>query len=233
MKQRYPLSLLAMLTLLCAGCQTTGPNEQTTTPADTKSMTFVPAGQVARLQMGDGQYPTLFSATSTAIWVQPVMGPVASDGEEATQSTDTVSAMTQHFHVFECSLESMFADRSIAYDAVGLRGVQIHLETPDGKRFPPTQTMMGRDLAESAQGALKIYGRTVLLAFAKDAVPLTGQGTVRLVLEGHNTTFYFEWLPQPQMVSIKQEKRQERVSKVKQGVNRGLEKGKNVSHRFD
>ena len=109
----------------------------------------------------------------------------------------------ENYIVFECRLESLFPDASIAYDVIGLRNIDTYLVTSDGMRVRPIQTILGAHADEAQQGALKQFGRTTLLVFPKQDV-LSGQQTisdeapgVRLIIDGFNSAFYFEWSKAP------------------------------------
>lgn len=102
-----------------------------------------------------------------------------------------------------CYLESAFSDMSIAYDAVSLRGIQFHLEYPDGTQVLPVQKTLDSELSEEPMGALRRYGRKLTLHFPgrqilvdNPAVVSNPKG-VRLVLNGHGSEFFFEWRPRP------------------------------------
>lgn len=107
----------------------------------------------------------------------------------------------------ECYLESEFPDMSIAYDAVGLRGVSIYLKLPDGQELPPSQTTLDPDLSETPVGALRRYGRKLTLYFPRSDFMVENPAAnpaangIRLVLEGHATSFYFEWHSMPNFLA--------------------------------
>ncbi len=169
---------------------------------------FTPASGLAPLRFEGGNYPNLFGSGSHAIWVQPGVtpSPVATadspSGETGTaNSPASALAANPAVAVIELRLESVFGDTSIAYDVVGLRGMQAYLLTPDGRQIVPAQTMMGRELTEKPQGALRVFGRTNVLVFPAEGLrfPLPPEGAmaarVRLVLEGYDSSYYFEWAP--------------------------------------
>jgi hypothetical protein len=111
-------------------------------------------------------------------------------------------AVSKNFVVLECIIESVFADTSIAYDVVNLRQIDAYIETPDGQKVLPMQTLIG-PLEEEQREALRLFRRTNLLVFPRQDVwlhrPLIrqGQSRMRLVLKGYDSRFYFEWLEAP------------------------------------
>jgi len=115
----------------------------------------------------------------------------------------TARRMSERFYVFECHTESVFADSSIAYDVVGLRNVDVYLLLPDGTKVPPLQRVIDDSVDEEQRGALTLFRRANVLVFPK-ADLFTGAPTippasasVRLVLDGHGSTFFFQWPAKP------------------------------------
>jgi len=145
---------------------------------------FIPQAPHASINLAKGAYPDLYANASYADWTVPKEG----DGAGMAEIT--------------CCLESAFSDSSIAYDAVGLRGMQVYLYTDDGRRIAPARTLMGQELEEEPRGALKAFRRTNRLLFPKEAVtaaappPNAPPATIRLVFEGYDSVFYFEWAAQ-------------------------------------
>jgi len=190
-------SLLVLVSL--AACQTTKEKEVERIP-------FQPVSCLAQVHVDKAAYPNLFSARSYALWVGPEITRQRRDdavnaGEKITEAADKAAAeIDENFLIIECHIESVFEDMSIGYDAVGFRGIQAYLQTPDGARITPAQVIMGSALEEKPQGALKIFRRTNLVVFAKKDLNLMApliEGktpSARLVLEGLNSTFYFEWV---------------------------------------
>jgi hypothetical protein len=129
------------------------------------------------------------------------------DKPEGSDAADTMKLAAPSTHgrptVIHCYLESQFPDMSIAYDAVGLRGIQFHLKLPDGSELLPIQKNLDPNLVEEPVGALRRYGRKVALYFPSrplivdnPAVKPDSRG-IRLVLAGHGSEFYFEWPAMP------------------------------------
>jgi hypothetical protein len=168
---------------------------------------FEPVSPLAQLHVDKAVYPGLFSARSYALWVGPEVTRQRREeaekaGEKVAPATDVTAAeIDENFLVFECHIESVFEDMSIGYDVVGLRGIQMYLQAPDGRKISPAQVIMGTQLEEKPQGALKVFRRTSLVVFPKKELNLMvtlSEGeppSARLVLDGYNSTFYFEWAP--------------------------------------
>ena len=189
--------LLVVLAGLMAGCATSGrdASRDAHTPSG-EVRPFVPAHVSSGLQLADGRYPTLFSGASNAAWLRADMPLPDAEAEEAA------ALFGDQFLVFRVELESVFADMSIAYDAVGLRGIHVYALTALDEKVHPAQTIIGSELHEEQRGALRVFRRVSYLLFPKSAarlhVPWTGTplSVTRLVLEGYDTTFYFEWRPE-------------------------------------
>lgn len=197
------LALAALLT----SCATT-PEPPETPPAPVPAE-FKPAAYYSRILADTGNYPTLFSPDSFAIWVTDDVielkkQQALSAGESIDIYTDRAAAQIgENFYVFECHTESVFADSSIAYDVVGLRNVDAYLLLPDDTKVAPLQRLVGNHADEEQRGALKLFRRTNILVFPKTdlfsgapTIP-PAAGSVRLVLEGHGSTFFFQWPAQP------------------------------------
>ncbi len=143
--------------------------------------------------------------------------------------------------VIECYLESEFPDMSIAYDAVGLRGIQFHLELPDGGEVLPVQKTLDSNLVEVPVGALRRYGRKVTLYFPSRVIMVNnpavtpGPSGIRLVLSGHESLFYFEWPARPDTTASEKPVRWDaHALKASQSAYRGVSTGvKRISHEFD
>ena len=84
-----------------------------------------------------------------------------------------------------------------------MRGFDVYLERPEGRRIVPVITRNVGPLSEEQEGALTRFGRTHLIIFPKEdvfmAAPTVGPGTpgVRLVLEGYESFYSFEWMALP------------------------------------
>lgn len=155
--------------------------------------------------MGDVRYRLLYAPESHAIWITDEVNAMKLDSDlsQGIAIDDDVRAMAEmadtRFIVIECRLESAFADSSVAYDVVGLRNVEVYVETPAGERVYPVQRIMAPHADETPQDALIRFGRTTVLVFPKydmlsgGVSPLSGAPALRLVLEGFHSRFYFEW----------------------------------------
>jgi hypothetical protein len=195
----------AGLTLVTvSACQTSTPTEPAPV-APPVANAFEPAQPMARIAADSARYANLFAPESYAVWVGPeVTAAKRAAAEEAGETIDPyleqiAALINDNYYVFECRLESVFEDTSIAYDAVGLRGIDAYLITPTGYKAPPIQKLIGTPADESQEAALRRFGRTNILVFAKrdvltNAAALPGAApNARLVLAGHDSQYYFEW----------------------------------------
>lgn len=193
-----------------AGCQTTSqtaapPVETVPAPIAAVPFDFQPTEYRAGLQAGEARYPTLYTPETHAIWITDEVNALkmeneASQGVIVDEQLKLVAQIVQaQFITIECYLESAFADSSVAYDAVGLRNIDVYLETPSGDRVYPLQRIMAPQADQTPAGALVRFGRTTILVFPKRDLltpavsPISGAPSSRLVLEGFHSTFYFEW----------------------------------------
>lgn len=184
-----------------------------------KLIPFEPVGPVAALRAERAAYPNLFSPQSYALWVGPEItlqrrADSADMGEEIPLETDALASMVdENFLVLECHVESVFEDMSIGYDVVGFRGMRVYLQTHDGQQIMPVQILPGKELQEQMRGALRVFRRNNLVIFRKADLNLmvpVRQGHragPRLVLDGYNSQFFFEWYP-----IIPDKKRYQRVT---------------------
>jgi hypothetical protein len=244
MNRRFVLTTTVLMSLaVFSGCQSLWKAERK--PAG-KPIPFVPAQFVSSLRTGQCAYPHLFSAQSYALWVGPeVTAQRRAESEEKGQKPDPMAdaaapEIDANYLVLECHIESVFEDMSIGYDVVGFRGIQVYMLTPDGRKVPPAQIVMGSELEEKSQGALKSFRRTNLIVFPKHELDLrvpkvNGQAaSARLVIEGFKSSFYFEWFPvmpgkdgQVQAVVF------EGANTAKLGFNDYYGKLRAIAHKFD
>jgi len=240
-------ALLASALAAIAGCQTTPEDagEEAAVRAGDQ-IEFTPRSAMARLQLEEGRYPTLFGPGSYCLWVGPEINAqrraqTEQAGEAIAPESDRAAQLaSEHLLVLECRVESAFADMSIAYDVVGFRGVNVYLLTPQGKKIPPAQVIVGEQLEEERQGALRKFGRTNLLLFPRNQIDLTVPGgaasasTARMVLEGQDSTFYFEWYPQlPEEIGKAPLFQREGFKNFKMGYNEFFRKLNAFTHNFD
>lgn len=200
------LLLLTGLVGMSGGCKTTGDAETEANPRST-TIPFQPISYMARLRAAEGPYPNLYAGDSYALWVGPEMTAQRREsseaaGEVAAPEADQIAPIIEErYIVFECHLISLFGDMSIGYDAVGLRNVEVYFEGGDGRRVEPVQVGTTGKLDESMQGAIRVFRRSCLIVFPREALTVTvpvppGQlPTARLVLETLDTKFYFDWQP--------------------------------------
>ena len=190
-------------------CQTRGSKNEGAPAVPPEALAFRPESSLSLIHLDEGRYPNLFSSGSYALWVdEGVARAKLLKDQEAGLALNAGLAedadfILDNYIVFECRLESLFPDASIAYDVIGLRNIDVYLVTPSGMRVRSIQTILGTHADETPQGALKQFGRTNLLVFAKEDI-LTGEPTIlddaqgiRLIIDGFNSAFYFEWSKAP------------------------------------
>lgn len=204
----------AALLALAVGCQTGRQKAVPEPETGAQPVSFQPGAFLAPIRHEQGRYADLFSPSSYALWVGPeVMMFKQEMAKEAGETVDPRLAadadqITRDFLVLECHIESAFSDSSIAYDVVGFRGIDaVYLLLPDGRKIRPEQTVIGRGAEEDSKGALKVFRRTNLLVFptrdlwSGGATLDPGAPSVRLVLDGYESRFYFEWPAAPGTVA--------------------------------
>lgn len=248
----------ALALLALAGCQTTPSHPAAVPPPRIGTpVQFIPSTQTVNLQYGSGPYPTLYDGTSSCTLITPMLQPAeppvqAPVVREEAPGVVVEVPVQQAFVVdvppptvpatltFELTLNSVFEDSSIAYDAVGLRNIQPYLYLPDGVRVPPIQVMLDPGLIDRPHGALRAYTRKVRLVFQNVPTsyilpppPHPAQG-VRLVLEGFGAMFYFEWPPVlPAEVRRPPIGQTETYQEIRQGGRKARAWAREQSHRFD
>jgi hypothetical protein len=200
------MTAAASVFLALTACETTPepePRPDVKRPPEPVAREFEPAFPVAGIRHLEGQYPTLLSPESYAVWVTPRVAAEKQAAAEATEPIDPLLVqdaleVSSYFVVVELHIESVFNDPSIAYDAVGLRNFDVYMLLPDGRRVAPVQRIPG-DLSEAQRNALTQFRRTNILLFPRRDLWL-GQQTlepdfpsVRLVLSSTNGDFGFEW----------------------------------------
>ena len=190
------------------GCQTKRGNlAEPVSPPPPTMVPFIPVQYASHIKLGEGRYPDLFSPESNAVWVAPEVRTLKIEAAQAAgdpvepELMEAAQIMDDRYVVIECTVVSDFADMSIAYDVVEFRGVRPYMETGSGVRVEPVQVAIGTPVREEQRGALKAFSRTNILVFPKfaagGAATLPSGESVRLVLEGFNSIFYFPWLPEP------------------------------------
>lgn len=250
------LACVMAVMALASGCQTRQPVEPGTDASVRAGspIFFHPAAAQVPIMLGSGRYPTLFSGTSRATWIEPASAPAApapagagGDPEAAAMAEpvggpgvdDEARMLAANFNVIACDIESSFNDTSIAYDVVGFRGITAYLLSADGTQVPPVQRIIGTDLREEQQGALKKYGRRNLLLFPRTpltvATPVDGgqPPALRLVLEGYGAMFYFEFPAQvPGKIGPAPIGQQPWVQKGEEVYRKTREKGRGINQKF-
>ena len=205
---RYGCMLLCIAGVACRTMSPAPPPDiEETVPPMPRG--YQPMSYVSTIHWESGEYPDLFSSEASAVWVNGDVAEMkyANEARSGTPPSPRLVAQAQaisrDFFVFECHIESVFRDTSIAYDVVGFRGIEVHLETPDGTLVRPIQTIIGTPVEEEQHGALKLFRRTNIVVFPRhnlwtgtDTVAV-GSRSVRLVLSGQNSEFYFEWPEMP------------------------------------
>jgi len=209
--ESIPRLLLALI--LCAGalpaCKTTGASKEEVAAIPAGAFEFQPESSVSLVHLDQGRYPNLYSPGSYALWVdeEVARAKLQKDLDAGIVVSSRLAEDAQFIHanyiLFECRLESLFPDGSIAYDVIGLRNMDTYLMTPGGTRIRPIQTILGGHADERLRGALREFGRTNILIFAREDVlseaPTIPDQTssVRLYVDGFNSAFYFEWSAAP------------------------------------
>lgn len=243
--RRWAAIVFALLGM--ASCQTAPPPppDQVSEPVNLAPREFQPATTVSQLQFESGNYPNLFAPSSQAIWINESVTAMRRNaaiaaGDNVSSADEEQAALVVANHVIiECALESMFPDMSIGYDIVGGRGATIYLTTPDGRKAAPVRTLIGQDLREEQRGALRLFGRTNMLVFARRdlwteaALAAPGDASVRLVIEAHGTTFYFEWPTATPVVPAPVSQGAETLAILKTTYEEYLGRLKRLVHRFD
>lgn len=208
MRIRTTLSAVCALVaifVLC-GCETTKKvTEEIMEPPP--GVEFMPGTFVSTIHFDKGGNPDLFSPESFAVWLgSDVDAAKLSKLRESGKNVDpslqnAASRIHENFLVFECDVSSVLADMSIAYDVVGFRGMDIYLETADGRKIKPFQMVIGSPVQEEPRGAIKRFGRENIVVFqkrdflAKGPTVSANAPGVRLVMDGFDSRFYFEWIP--------------------------------------
>lgn len=238
MGTRLTLSFLVItMALGFSACQTRSHTEDGTPIVRTPTMEvpFFPQTTNSRLSFVSGNYPLLFSGGSEARWFR-------SEGEaDIALPPELPAGVTNRFHVIQLTLESNFADMSIAYDAVGLRGMQTYLLTRSGVRIAPAQIVMSPNLTETPQGALRVFRRNNYLLFPKEAVVVEapvgspGQGVqIQLRVEGLSSIFAATFAGRMPGVAYEPTfSDREGVQKIKSGTRATKDKLQEWSHTFD
>jgi hypothetical protein len=168
------MALLLISAVAVSACRSQRPVEEKAGGKATQpAPVFTPSVSIARLSFDSGSYSDLFAPTSFAIWVDESV--TAFRQEAAAQAGETVtpaenadaSKICGDYVIIECHLDSVFADMSIAYDVVGLRGLNIYLSTPDGRKIPPIQTLIGTPLKQEPRQALVPWPRLQRALFSR------------------------------------------------------------------
>lgn len=205
-------------------CVTTRPIDESPEMSAVPDQVFVPTTFISTIHRGETRYANLYSPDSFALWVSSEVADLKreksmSEGIELDPDLDRAARyITDQYLIFECHLKSAFPDASIAYDVVGLRNVVLYLETPDGRKIRPIQRIMDAHSEQDNEGALQVFERSNIVVFEKADIitgspAIEGDATgVRLVAEGFNSFFYFEWIamppePQPELTEPAPEER--------------------------
>lgn len=203
MKRIIP-AIIAIAAVALTGCKTTPEQEQRMADAG-PTVEFHPAVYDTKLNFEGGRYSDIFTGESHALWVTKEVAAVK--WEAAMDRGDEISAdlqneavqITNGYILIECHLESVFGDMSVAYDAVGLRNVNIYLEMPNGNQVTPLQRVFHGSLEETPHGALRRFKRTIFLVFPKRDLfmqrPVFEQDipSVKLVLSSVHGNYAFQW----------------------------------------
>lgn len=231
--------------LACASCQTMGPpppDAEIAPPAPPPE--FIPMSFLSKLSFAEGKYPDLFSPESSALWVGSDITAlrraeaIEQGGEIDPRLDASLSRIAENYLIIECEAASVFADMSIAYDVVGFRGISVYLLTPDGGKVTPTQMVVGSSATEEQREALKLFRRSNLVIFPKrdqwqgGATIDSDAPAVRLVLEGYDSVFYFEWPGVASQLEPRRSAAQEKARALKTGFKDFYEKVKQLGTMF-
>ncbi|GMW00058.1 MAG: hypothetical protein AMXMBFR84_11960 [Candidatus Hydrogenedentota bacterium] len=228
------------------------PSCKTTPPKPDKPLSpeghiqFRPATFVSMLHKGEGPYMDAYSANSYAVWVSPEVSAAKEQADTAAGMPvdpalqQDVASLNRQFLIVELHLESVFGDMGVAYDIVRLRNVDIRLETVDGKKISPIQSLPAAPVEETPQEALRRYNQTHTLLFPMQdvwlGVPTVSRETpaVRIVLIAANTEYFFEWPAATDLEPIPFQIRREDVEYVTRLGYHELYTGlRRVAHIFD
>lgn len=252
--------VLATLVLIpFTGCQTTDTSDASAVPPSAQ-IVFTPRVHRVVIQAGEGRYPNLFTTASYAVWGKeavasvPLTPPVALDTaagdaptEEAMDSNlesvppqPAVEAARAGGLTIECRLESEFPDRSIAYDAVGLRGMTILLKLPDGRELQPAQKTLSSELEEVPIGALRRYGRKLTLYFSESQFLVENPALnpkaagIQLKIVGVESQFFFDWPATPDFMATPNPRPDQKAAKfVRKHLPEARSAISRTSHTFD
>ena len=200
--KRCAVLLPLFMGVLLVACQT--PKKPEAPPPPKAHVLFEPGWSVSPIQMGEGRYPDLLAGACRGVWVDSTVTEMKRASAPPVDLVpphldEDARALTDAFIVIECHLVSEFGDMSVAYDTVRLRGIDVYLETPDGTRVRPIQSRSFVTVKEEPLGALKRFSLTTVVIFPRqDLVAGTpsisaAAPSARLVLEGHDSTCFFEW----------------------------------------
>jgi hypothetical protein len=201
------------------GCQTTsGPAKsgEDSLEGAVIHQNFIPANFVAPVAYEQGQYTTMLSPKTYAVWVDRNIKDLKLAYERQQHPNkpidsfvlDDAEYISENFIVIECHIESTLPDASIAYDISSLRNLDIYLTTSGGTTIYPLQHVITSGAEEKVKGPLKTYVRSNVLIFPKVDL-VTGASTIpadtselRLYIEGFNTKYFFAWEPQEPMPAL-------------------------------
>lgn len=242
MNQRIAV-LAGSLCIMAFACQT--PKKPEAPPPQIASVRFEPAWAVSPIQHGEGRYGDLFSGASRAVWNTIEVAAMKREASPAPSLAppridEDARALTEAFIVIECHLVSEFSDMSVAYDVTRLRGIQAYLMTPDGTRLDPIQIRSFGSVAETQSDALKRFSLTTVAIFPRQDLligmpALSAQSeSARLVLEGHDSTYYFEWAGMtPETAGLRPPTQEEAVYITKLGYYELYTEIRRLAHIFD
>ncbi|HOZ48616.1 MAG TPA: hypothetical protein PLO37_20020 [Candidatus Hydrogenedentes bacterium] len=206
---------------------------------------FRPGTPIAPLRFDRGHYPDLLAPTSFAVWVDEAVtearrAAAAEQEDPVTPQMNTdLARVARDFVCIECYLDSAFADMSIAYDVVGCRGVSMYLSTPEDNKIAPVQVAIGTELKEEPRDALKLFGRKSLLVFPRRdlwlSTPLLDEGApaMRLVVEGYDSAFYFEWAAAGPTEPVRVPAEPDVAKMLRTGLREFYNDVRRISHVFD
>jgi hypothetical protein len=212
------VSCLLIGTMALIGCQTaplSPKNKATEADLAHANWEFIPANYISRVAFEEGQYQSLLSPKTFAVWVDGNIKEIKLAYENQKSPNNKIDEfllrdaayISEHYYIVECHIESSLPDSRIAYDVSSLRNMDIFLTTTKGANIYPLHHVIASSVSQTKNSALNKYMRTNLLIFPKKDF-VNGESiipydikTLRLYIKGYKTSYYHEWKPQEPIAS--------------------------------